>query len=120
MLFRSDQTVVAMAIPLVIVVCFFHFFDSIQTQITLVLRAWHVTAAPMFVHLAALWGIGLGGGWWLTYVYPASGGPWAEWLSAAAGFWVAGAVALAFATVGVTGLLWHVWRASPDTAARTR
>ena len=113
-LFSTDAAVVAMAIPLVAVVCCFHFFDSIQTQITLVLRAWHVTAAPMFVHLGALWGIGLGGGWWLTYVYPASGGPWAEWLGAAAGFWVAGAVALAAATAGLAVLLLRVWRERVD------
>ena len=119
-LFSTDQAVVAMAVPLVIVVCFFHFFDSAQTQITLVLRAWHVTAAPMFVHLGALWGIGLGGGWWLTYVYPARGGPWAEWLSGAAGFWVAGAIALTLATIGVGFLLWHVWRASEETVSRAR
>ena len=116
-LFSTDREVVAMAVPLVIVVCFFHFFDSIQTQITLVLRAWHVTAAPMFVHLAALWGIGLGGGWWLTYVYPASGGPWAAWLGGAAGFWVAGAVALSLATVGVGWLLLRVWQDADESGA---
>jgi len=119
-LFSTDQAVVAMAVPLVVVVCFFHFFDSAQTQITLVLRAWHVTASPMFVHLAALWGMGLGGGWWLTYVYPESGGPWAEWLSGAAGFWVAGAVALAIATVGVAAILWQAWRSEVRTSASER
>ncbi len=117
-LFSTDPAVVAMAIPLVVVVCVFHFFDSAQTQITLVLRAWHVTGAPMFVHLAALWGVGLGGGWWLTYAYPATGGPGSQWLSGAAGFWVAGAVALALATAGVGWLLWRVWRDSTDTTAR--
>jgi hypothetical protein len=62
------------------------------------------------VHLGALWGIGLGGGWWLTYVYPKAGGPWGDWLAGAAGFWVAGAVALAIATAGVAAILWQAWR----------
>ena len=109
-LFSTDEAVVAMAVPLVVVVCFFHFFDSIQTQITLVLRAWHITAAPMFIHLGALWGVGLGGGWWLTYHYAASEGPGAAWLGGAAGFWVAGSVALALATAGLAWLLVRVWR----------
>ncbi len=110
-LFSTDPEVVAIAIPLVVVVCFFHLFDSLQTQLTLVLRAWHITASPMFIHLAALWGIGLGGGWWLTYVYPKFDGPGAAWLGSAAGFWVAGSIALFVATAALAWLLRTVWQA---------
>lgn len=108
-LFSHDASVIAMAAPLVGLVCFFHFFDSAQTQLTLVLRAWHITASPMLVHLTALWGIGLGGGWWLTYGRPAqalSG----DASPGAAGFWLAGTISLAVATAALAVLLARTWR----------
>ena len=115
-LFSNDADVIAMAAPLVAIVCFFHFFDSAQTQLTLVLRAWQVTAAPMLVHLTALWGIGLGGGWWLTYGRTqqagiSAGSPGAQ------GFWLAGTVSLAVATVALTILLIRTWRRDDQGAA---
>jgi len=56
-----------------------------------VLRCFRVTVAPLLVYCVLLWGIGLGGGYWLAYEGLAGRPP----TQAPATFWAAGAGALA-------------------------
>lgn len=110
--FSVDAEVIAMAVPLLALVSIFSVFDNTQILLTLVLRAWRVTTAPMVVQVSSLWGVGLLGGWWLSYGW--AGGPagMGHPLGGATGFWVAATASLAVASVGLALLLRKVWQAS--------
>ncbi|MEK9776080.1 MAG: MATE family efflux transporter, partial [Quisquiliibacterium sp.] len=83
-----------------------------QTQFGFILRAYKVARSPMAVYLVSMWGVGIGGGYALTFLLPneqrlalfgsAGGG--------AIGFWVAGFVSLIVATLGLAFLLLRIWR----------
>jgi MATE family multidrug resistance protein len=116
--FSKDPEVVAIAAPLLAMVAVFHWLDSLQTQLTMILRAWHVTALPALIHGLALWGLGLGGGWWLSFEIAAPGRPLHRLLGDATGFWLAGCVSLAIASIALAMLLRQVWRAELRADAR--
>ena len=40
-----------------------------------VLRAYHVATLPMVIYVLALWGLGIGGGYWLAFG-PVGPAPW--------------------------------------------
>jgi MATE family multidrug resistance protein len=66
----------------------------------------------MIVYLVAMWAIGLGGGYWLTF-RPPPGSPLAAFADPSAGamgFWVAGFAGLVLATAGLALLLARIWR----------
>ena len=90
-LYAAQPAVVALAASLLAWVAVFHFFDAIQALCVFVLRCFRVTVAPLLVYCVLLWGIGLGGGYWLTYEGLAGRPP----TQAPATFWAAGASALA-------------------------
>jgi MATE family multidrug resistance protein len=92
-LYSSEARVVEMAAGLLALVAAYHFFDALQTFLVYQLRAFKVSVLPMLIYLVALWGVGLGGGWWLSYEV---GG---EPFSGAKGFWIAGVLSLILATV---------------------
>ena len=111
--YSTDASVVRASLSLIVVVALFHLFDSIQTQLGFILRAYKVAVAPMLVYLVAMWAIGLGGGYWLTF-RPPPGSMLARLAgvsSGAMGFWVAGFVGLIVTTVGLWLLLARIWRA---------
>lgn len=118
--YSTDLAVVKASVPLIAAVALFHLFDSLQTQFGFILRAYKVATAPMVVYLVTMWGVGLGGGYWLTFRPPA--GTALEALngtaSGALGFWVAGFVSLVLATLGLAALLARIWRA--ERVALTR
>jgi len=66
-----------------------------------ILRAWKIAVAPMVIFAGSLWGVGVGGGWWLAH-----GLGWQ-----ARGFWFAAALAVAFAATGLFVLLLRHWAA---------
>lgn len=109
-LFTDDRRVLELAVPLLAWVALFHLLDSLQTQLTMILRAWQITAIPAFIHGVALWGVGLGGGWWLAFRLASPGqlldGP----LDPPSAFWVAGCASLALASIALAWLLRQVWR----------
>ncbi len=117
--YSTDAAVVRASFPLITMVALFHLFDSLQTQLGFILRAYKVAATPMLVYLVSMWAIGLGGGYWLTF-RGAPGSPFGAFAGPSAGalgFWVAGFVGLIFATLGLAFLLARVWR-SDRLAAR--
>jgi len=76
-----------------------------------VLRAYKVAVGPTVIYAVALWGVGLGGGYWLGFDV---GGLVPHWLTGARGFWAASAASLA---VAGGGLFAH-WRIVSERQAR--
>ena len=100
-LYTSDPAVAAIAISLFALVAAYHVFDALQCVLAFILRAWKIAVAPMVIFAGSLWGVGVGGGWWLAH-----GLGWQ-----ARGFWFAAALAVAFAATGLFVLLLRHWSA---------
>ncbi|MCK7498978.1 MAG: hypothetical protein MZW92_57015 [Comamonadaceae bacterium] len=60
---RATPRCVAAALPLLAWVALFHVADAAQTVAAFVLRAWRIATVPLVIYAAALWGVGLGGGY---------------------------------------------------------
>jgi MATE family multidrug resistance protein len=109
-LYTSNAAVIAAALPLVAWMAVFHVADAAQTVAAFVLRAYKVATVPVLIYVAALWGVGLGGGYGAG-LQPA--GQRATRAAGAPGFWVA----------STTGLVHRRRRAqcrdaAPDAARR--
>jgi MATE family multidrug resistance protein len=106
-LYTPDPLVQAAALPLLLWLWLFHVGDACQAIAASVLRAHHVALAPMLVYALAIWGLGLGGGYWLAFTPPA-------WLPeawrGASGFWLAASLGLLLCTVGLVALMAWVHR----------
>lgn len=86
--------VAAVAATLLAWVAAYHLVDALQCVLAFALRAWKVAVVPMVVFAVSLWGVGLGGGWWL-----------ANGLTLGApGFWMAAIAALTLASAGLAML----------------
>lgn len=94
-LYTTDAAILAAAAPLLLWVWIFHLGDASQAISASVLRAHHVTVAPMVVYALAIWGVGMGGGYWLAFEQP-----WPA-LAGARGFWAAAAAGLVLAALGL-------------------
>ncbi len=101
----GDPAVRAVALALVFYVCVYQLSDALQTVAAHALRGFKVTLLPMFLHTLCFWGVGLGGGYWLSY----HAGPRAE-APSVAGFWEASVMATVLATVLFGVLLRSVMR----------
>ncbi|SPB17000.1 MATE family efflux transporter [Caballeronia novacaledonica] len=101
--YTPDANVIAAAMPLVLIIAFYHLGDALQITTAFVLRAYKVTLVPTVIYAIALWGIGLGGGYLLGFDV---GGGVPEWLQGARGFWIANSASLGVAGVG----LFLYWR----------
>jgi len=96
-LYSRDPAVAAMALTLIPYLAAFHFFDALQTVASFVLRAYKLAMAPTLVHAAALWGVGVAGGYLVAF-----GGLWGPpW--GIAGMWLMQSVALALASLLLVG-----------------
>ncbi|SAL67578.1 multi anti extrusion protein MatE [Caballeronia peredens] len=101
--YTPDANVIAAAMPLVLIIFFYHLCDALQITTAFILRAYKVTLVPTVIYAIALWGIGLGGGYLLGFDV---GGGVPEWLQGARGFWIANSVSLGVAGIG----LFLYWR----------
>jgi MATE family multidrug resistance protein len=98
-LYAEDLQVQQTAELLIAWVAIYHLVDAGQCLLYFALRAWRITLAPMLVYAVGMWGVGVGGGWYLSRNwFP----PTAE---AAQGFWVASIVGLVLTCSGLTLLL---------------
>jgi MATE family, multidrug efflux pump len=87
-LYTTDQQVQKVAIPLIMLVGFYHLGDALQAVAVNALRGYKKSAVPMVIYTTTLWGLGLGGGFVLgltNQLGPARG---------AAGFWIAAIASL--------------------------
>jgi MATE family multidrug resistance protein len=111
--YTGHAPVLAVAVPLLVWVAAFHVADAVQAMAAFVLRAYRIATLPMLIYAGALWGIGLGGGWWLVFEgwagAPAAWrGPEGYWVAATAGLWVA--------ALGLVALLAYTQRRSGSAA----
>jgi len=111
-IYTTDPVLVAAAVPLLALVAMFQLFDAVQAMCSFILRAYRITTLPMLVYVISLWGVGLGGGWWLAFVVGTSRHPWAAEVAGARGFWIAAGASLAIAAACLATLLARVWRAT--------
>jgi MATE family multidrug resistance protein len=96
-LYSRDPAIVTMALTLIPYLAAFHFFDALQTVASFVLRAYKLAIAPTVIHAAALWGLGVVGGYLVAF-----GGLWGPpW--GIAGMWLMQAVALGLAALLLVG-----------------
>lgn len=98
--YSSTPAVVIQASSLLVWVAAYHVADSLQAVSAFLLRCYRVTLAPLAIYGVLLWGLGLWGGYQLTYAnwpLPATG--------AARSFWMASTVAIALVAMSLVALL---------------
>ncbi|HEY4082152.1 MAG TPA: MATE family efflux transporter [Burkholderiaceae bacterium] len=109
-LYTHDMSIVNSAIPLLLWVWIFHTADAAQTVAANVLRAHHIAVAPVVIYTLAIWGVGIGGGYFLAF----GNAPWVpDRLHGASGFWSAATAGLVLAATGLTAFLAWVNRQEP-------
>jgi MATE family multidrug resistance protein len=116
-LYTRDAGVQSIAAALLGFVAVYHLADALQAVAVNVLRGYKRTVVPMLIYSAALWGLGLGGGYVLGLT------AWVDlsWLHLATplgarGFWAAAVGSLACAGVLVAAyFLWVSTRRPPDS-----
>ncbi|MDI4631776.1 MATE family efflux transporter [Pelomonas sp. V22] len=110
-LYTGNALVIAAAMPLLVWVWIFHVADAAQTVAAFVLRSHRIATAPMVVYALAIWGVGIGGGYWLAFSNTLPR------LSGAQGFWSAATAGLVLAAAGMTAVLAWVHRTEAREAA---
>ncbi|MBL8312585.1 MAG: MATE family efflux transporter [Rubrivivax sp.] len=106
-LYTSNAAVIAAALPLVAWMAVFHVADAAQTVAAFVLRAYKVATVPVLIYVAALWGVGLGGGYGLAFNLPGNVPPA---LRGAPGFWVASTAGLVIAALALSAVMLRLMR----------
>jgi MATE family multidrug resistance protein len=95
-LYTSNREVQAVAVPLIVLVGFYHLADALQAVSVNALRGYKKSGVPMAIYASGLWVLGLGGGilLGLTNTLGSARGAPGFWIAAVASLWlVAGAVA---------------------------
>lgn len=105
--YTQDPVIIGAALPLLVWVWLFHVGDAGQTLAAFVLRAHKISTAPLLIYAGAIWGVGMGGGYFLAFGH-------AAWVPAslrgAPGFWSAATAGLMTAAVALSGFLAWVHR----------
>jgi MATE family multidrug resistance protein len=93
-LYTTDQAVQAAAIPLIILVGFYHMGDALQAVAVNALRGYKKSTVPMVIYATLLWGPGLGGGvvLGLTDFLGTARGAAGFWLAAIGALWLVAAL----------------------------
>jgi MATE family multidrug resistance protein len=112
-LYTGNEAVFAAAMPLIAWLVLFHIADAGQIIAAFVLRAYKITTVPMLIYVAALWGVGLGGGYVLAFNLS---GLTPRPLLGATGFWMASTTGLTLAALLLIVYLAWVLRQKLKTA----
>lgn len=91
-LYTTDLQVQTVAVPLIMMVGFYHLGDALQAVTVNALRGYKTSVVPMVIYTVTLWVPGLGGGivLGLTNTFgPARGAP-GFWLAAITSIWLVG------------------------------
>ena len=101
-LYSGDPAVQAAALSLVAWLFLFHVGDAAQSVAASVLRAWRIATVPLVIYAVAIWGVGLGGGYWLAFD---ASGTAPRGMQGAPGFWIAAAASLVLTALALVAFL---------------
>ena len=104
--YATDPEVAQTAAVLIMWLAIHQWLDSLQLQYAFVLRAHKIASLPFWIYVACLWGIGLGGGAWVSF-----SGAFGSFQDARA-FWWAGILACAAASIALGLLARKTWEAA--------
>ena len=104
--YSDTPEVKAAASTLLVWVAFYHLADAAQAVCAFLLRCYRVTLVPLVLYSVGLWGLGLFGGYQLTY----EGLAGYESMQTAEGFWAGSTVAIALVAGSFLLLLWRTVR----------
>jgi multidrug resistance protein, MATE family len=114
-LYSTNPAVISLASSLLGWVAFYHLADSAQAVCAFLLRCYRITMTPLVLYGVLLWGMGLYGGYQLTY----EGLPGLTANPSPVSFWVASTLALGLVAACFLVLLWRaVGRSQHAKAAR--
>ena len=107
-LYSTSPAIVAMGAALLSWVALYHMADAMQSLCAFLLRCYRITLTPLLLYGVLLWGLGLYGGYQLTYTgltgYAAT--------QSASSFWAASTLAISLVAVSFLALLWRAVRKS--------
>ena len=113
--YSSNPEIVAMASSLLVWVAMYHVADATQALSAFLLRCYRITLTPLALYGVLLWGLGLYGGYQLSY----EGFAGRAATQSASSFWAASTVALGLVALCFLGLLWRALRqAQPSTHSK--
>ena len=110
--YSANPAVVNTASSLLVWVAIYHLADCIQAVCAFLLRCYRITLAPIALYGVLLWGLGLYGGYLLTYV----GLPGLAARPTPDNFWMASSLALWLVALCFLVLLWRGTRKNQYTA----
>ena len=104
--YSTNPAIVNTASSLLVWVAFYHLADCIQAVCAFLLRCYRITIAPLALYGVLLWGLGLYGGYLLTY----EGLPGLPARPLPDTFWIASSFALWLVAICFLVLLWRTIR----------
>jgi MATE family multidrug resistance protein len=111
-LYDPPEEVKSFAVPLFLFIAFYQVFDALQVTAAFILRAYRIAFWPMVIYAGSLWGVGLGGGYLLSFnVF----GNTPAFLQGANGFWAGNSISLGLAAC----LLLYLFRRTADRFEKT-
>ncbi len=99
--YSSNPEIIELASSLLLWVAVYHVADSFQAVSAFLLRCYRITLAPLAIYGVLLWGLGLWGGYQLTY----HGVGALQATQQARSFWVASTVAIVLVALALLSLL---------------
>jgi MATE family multidrug resistance protein len=118
-LYTADPEVRRLAAGLLAFVGAYHVFDALQAVAVNGVRAYERTVVPMLIYVVALWGVALGGGYWLGIAGATGFGMTLPALGAT-GFWLAALAGMVLTAVLVTAYFLRLSRVAVPVEARPR
>ncbi len=116
--YTGDPAVLAAALPLLAWLVLFHVADAAQIIAAFILRAYRVATVPVLIYAAAIWGVGLGGGY--VFAFDVTGTT-PRSLQGAPGYWAAATAGLVCAGLGLCAFLgWMLRRRNQTVQAPSR
>jgi MATE family multidrug resistance protein len=109
--YTPDPGVAAAAMPLLLLVGCYHPWDALQCVSAFILRGHKIATVPTVIYAVALWGVGIGGGYYFGFDVP---GTIPHALTGPSGFWFASCLSVAAAALMLVGY-WH-WKFNRDPA----
>ena len=102
-LYSSNPAIVSLGTSLLTWVAFYHVADAAQALCAFLLRCYRITVTPLICYGVLLWGLGLYGGYQLTYEGMAGRHATQSPIS----FWVASTLAISLVAICLWVLLWR-------------